>query len=80
MECAEDSTGAGESLSELPSLKGKALEFLCKSGQEGRDAARSKIFYASAKQSATRWQKGQIVTVSLETVKIVKSLPALGLP
>jgi hypothetical protein len=27
---------AGEALSELGSLKGKALEFLCESGQEGR--------------------------------------------
>ena len=41
MECAEDTT-AGESLSELGLLKGKALEFLCKRGQEGRDAARGK--------------------------------------
>jgi hypothetical protein len=42
MECAENNTAAGESLSELKSLKGKALEFLCKSGHEGRDAARGK--------------------------------------
>jgi len=42
MEGAENSTAAGETLSELKSLKGKALEFLCKSGQEGRNAARGK--------------------------------------
>jgi hypothetical protein len=42
MKCAEDSTAGGEALSELGSLKSKALEFLCKSGQEGKDAARGK--------------------------------------
>jgi hypothetical protein len=42
MQCSEDSTDAGESLPELQSLKGSALEFLCKSGQEGRDAPRGK--------------------------------------
>lgn len=42
MKCADDSTDAGGSLPELRSLKGKALEFLCKSGQEGRDSPRGK--------------------------------------